>query len=216
MRDYPRHAHWITTSTGGHHFLDGSCPILDQDFDHPDDTWVADYFEAHGSIGTEVRESRTLFEPPPDTERVQALAAIFSRSTPASLAPSDPDEATARKLGMTPEKLREVRAWVQKTTKECNERLAREKVLVFKLNEQRTLMTTIGYMTKDEASKVAWIAGGELLDLDDLYGGMFVRADHFFISENKLLDAERRYGSGLELGVLIDYLLSERTERQAA
>jgi hypothetical protein len=81
MRHYSRHAEWITTSTGRHHFLDGAYPILDQDFDYPDEMWVADHFEAHGSIATELREIRALFEPPPDRERMQRLTALFSKAT---------------------------------------------------------------------------------------------------------------------------------------
>jgi hypothetical protein len=216
MRDYPRHSSWITTSTGRHYFLDGACPILDQDFDYPDERWVADHFEAHGSIGTEVPESRALFEPPPDKERRQALAAIFSQPTRASVAPSDPDEAAARNFNMTPEALRELRAWVLKVNKEYEERLARENVVVFKLNEQRTSMTLVGYMTKEEAAKAApGIIAGELLELDN-YGGMFVRADHLFISENKIAEGLNRYGPDVTLGALIDHLIDERNERQAA
>lgn len=114
-------------------------------------------------------------------------------------------------FNMKPEKLREFRLWIQKTIKECDERLAREKVALYKLNEQRTFMKPVGYMTKGEAINVARGAiGGELLDLDNVYGGMFVRADHLFISENKLVDGLRRYGSDVEPGVLISRLIDER------
>jgi hypothetical protein len=143
---------------------------------------------------------------------------IFPTPTYASARPSDPDEATARKWNMTPEKLREFRVWVLKTMKEYEERLAREKVLVLKLNEQRTVMTLVGYMAKDEAVKKVAISviGGELLNLDDTYGGMLVRVGYFFISEKKLLKGLERHGPDLKLDALIDHLIAERNERRAA
>ncbi|KJC51073.1 hypothetical protein UP09_03235 [Bradyrhizobium sp. LTSP885] len=65
MHDHQRHPQWIRTNTGKPHFLDGSVPTLDPEFDWPDEVWVIDHFESHRSIGTEMYESRSLFEPPP-------------------------------------------------------------------------------------------------------------------------------------------------------
>ena len=54
---------WVRRGTGKPHFVDGSMPILEQEFDWPDETWVAPYFEAHCWIGMDPYDSRPLFEP---------------------------------------------------------------------------------------------------------------------------------------------------------
>ncbi len=97
-----------------------------------------------------------------------------------------------------------LRLWVQRVNRECEERLSREMLVVYKLNKQRTILTPLGYMPKAEAVKTArWVAGGELLDLDDLYGGIFIRADHLFISETKFLQGlnSRPLRSQFERGI---------------
>jgi hypothetical protein len=54
---------WTRTGTGKPHLLDGSVPILDPEFDWPDERWVADHFETHGSIGADLPyDRRALFE----------------------------------------------------------------------------------------------------------------------------------------------------------
>jgi hypothetical protein len=64
MSDY--HPQWIRTSTGKPHFLDGSYPILEPEFDWLDETWVPFYFEKHCWIGIPPYDSRPLFEPSPE------------------------------------------------------------------------------------------------------------------------------------------------------
>ena len=54
---------WICTAAGKPHLLDGSMPILDPEFDWPDETWVAFHFETHDSIGIDPYDSRPLLEP---------------------------------------------------------------------------------------------------------------------------------------------------------
>jgi hypothetical protein len=57
---------WIRTGTGKSHLLDGAYPILEPEFDWPDEMWVMDYFETHGSIGADLtHDRRALFEPAP-------------------------------------------------------------------------------------------------------------------------------------------------------
>jgi hypothetical protein len=54
---------WVRLPTGKSHLLDGAVPILDPEFDYPDERWVADHFEAHGSIGADLPYDRhVLFE----------------------------------------------------------------------------------------------------------------------------------------------------------
>lgn len=138
---------------------------------------------------------------------------IFPQPTAAADSP-DPDEAAARFFKMTPQKFRELRQWILETNKECEERLASEMVLVFRLNDQRTFMIRVGYMSKAQAVKtVRWVAAGDLLDLDNLYSGIFIRADHLFITENKIADGLRRYGSEIEPRDFINRLITERADQ---
>ena len=58
-----RHPQWIRSSAGKPHYLDGSVMILEPEFDWPDETWVAFYFETHCSIGMDPYDSRPLLEP---------------------------------------------------------------------------------------------------------------------------------------------------------
>ena len=78
-------------------------------------------------------------------------------------------------------------------------------MLIFKLNEQRTRALPVGFLAKGEAAKRLGVFEFELLDLDN-YGGMFVRADHLFISETKVVDGLRRYAPE----ALLNGLLNER------
>ena len=113
-------------------------------------------------------------------------------------------------LGMTPDDLTKFRLWLHKVNKECEERLSRENVVVYKLNKQRTMAELVGYMTKGEAAKaVREVVPGELLDLDN-YGGIFIRADHLFISETKAIDGLSRCGPDATTGELIHILLNDR------
>ena len=41
-----------------------------------------------------------------------------------------------------------LRFWVQQAIKESEERLARERVLTYKLNAERTIATPVGFLTK--------------------------------------------------------------------
>jgi hypothetical protein len=55
---------WIRRA-GKPHLLDGTAPILDPEFDWPDESWVPFHFETHCSIDMDLPyESRALFEPP--------------------------------------------------------------------------------------------------------------------------------------------------------
>jgi hypothetical protein len=69
--DYRRqHQWWISTAgepqwirrTGKPYLLDGSTATLDPEFDWQDETWVAFYFETHGSIGMDPYDSRPLLD----------------------------------------------------------------------------------------------------------------------------------------------------------
>jgi hypothetical protein len=118
--------------------------------------------------------------------------------------------AAAEALGMTPAKLIALRKWVTRVTKECNERLSREMTLVYTLNEQRTRVLAVKYMPKGEAAEMAKVVpGGELLDLDHLYGGMLVRCGYVFVSEALLREGLRKYAPPALLNGLIE-------ERRAA
>ncbi len=116
----------------------------------------------------------------------------------ASAASSDPGETDPDGI--------EFHRWLHPIIKKNKERLAREKVAVFRFNERRTFMTTVGYMTIGEASKACGVWSGELLGLDGRYGGVAIHGNHLFISDKKMIDGIRRYGPDIELGELISRL----------
>jgi hypothetical protein len=108
----------------------------------------------------------------------------------------------------TREKLIAMRQWMRRVTKECNERLAREKVVLCTLNEARDQVIRKQYITKDEASRIAPVPGGDILDLEDVYGGMLVRGRYLLISESAVVEGLKKYGSD----DLINGLIKERAD----
>jgi len=97
---------------------------------------------------------------------------------------------------------------VRKILKECEERLSREKLLVYKLNEQRTRLESFNYLYKREAVEMTKVAmGGDLLDLDCEFGGMITCQDYIFVSEQAAVEALRKYEP--EPVVLLNGLLAE-------
>jgi hypothetical protein len=114
--------------------------------------------------------------------------------------------ALAEEWGTSREKLIAMRQWAQRITKECEERLARELVVLFTLNEARDLVLGKQYITKGEAAEIAYTPGGDILDLDDIYGGLLVRGRYIFISETAVIDGLKRY----EPDSLLNGLIHER------
>jgi hypothetical protein len=101
---------------------------------------------------------------------------------------------TAEEFGTTREKFIALRQWVQKVTKECHERLAREMTVMYTLNEPRDRVLAAQYLTKHDAAAIArTVVPGELLDLDDVYGGVMVRGTYIFVSEMAIEDGLTRY-----------------------
>lgn len=121
-------------------------------------------------------------------------------------------------FGMTPRDWEGVRQLIKKADKEWEERSAREHVLVYKYNKERTEATCLGYMTKAKAVKVVrFVAGGELLDLDNRHGGILAYVGHLYISEAKLADGISRYGTDISVNDLVGKLLDEcAAERRVA
>jgi len=120
------------------------------------------------------------------------------------------EEPTASSLfSIPPEELKAARAFLKRINDECQQRLANEKAMVFRLNKERTRMWFVGYMTKGEASKISYEAF-DILDLDNVYGGMYVRADHLFVSENRLIEGVNTYGWNDDPFELINKLLQEK------
>ena len=100
----------------------------------------------------------------------------------------------AEEFGMTREKLISLRQLVQQINKECNERLASEKTLMYTLNEARDRILGIQYLTKHDAAEAARaVVPGDLLDLDDVYGGVMVRGAFIFVSDQAAEDGLQRY-----------------------
>jgi hypothetical protein len=112
----------------------------------------------------------------------------------------------AKALNMTPAELIAAREWIQRVTKECNERLAREMTMVFRLSKDYSRIVEARYLSKAEASEYGLVIGGDLLDLDARYGGMLVRSGYVFISEKLLAEGLSKY----EPADLLNGLIAER------
>jgi hypothetical protein len=93
------------------------------------------------------------------------------------------------------------------------ERLSREMVLALKVpNPPRlkvTVLSRVGFLTKQEAAEILGAPSFKLLNLDDLHGGMLVTDHHLFISEAKVADGLTRY----EPGIVVSRLIEERAQR---
>jgi hypothetical protein len=114
----------------------------------------------------------------------------------------------------TPEAIEAIRKFVREANARCEARLSREMVLVYEHNAAKTEASSVGFMTKGEAAKIAGgtpiaarICESYLLDIDDLYGGMLIHAGYLFVSDRKLIDG---YGSSATLAALTDGVLKEK------
>ncbi|WFU42220.1 hypothetical protein QA640_07020 [Bradyrhizobium sp. CB82] len=106
----------------------------------------------------------------------------------------------AEGLGMTREKLIAMRKWMQETTK----RLVREMATVYTLNEQLDIVKA-QHLPKSEAAELTGVVvPGELLDLDDVYGGLLVRRGYIFVSDMAREHGLKKYGPVELLNGLID------------
>jgi hypothetical protein len=116
---------------------------------------------------------------------------------------------------MSREEVIAVREWCRRATQECNERLSREKVLLFKLNEQRQVLK-VEYLTKGEAAEITGVGGGQLLDLDGLHDGVLSWFGYLFASDDLVEDGLQRYGTNVAPVALMNALIGEIKERRAA
>ncbi len=85
------------------------------------------------------------------------------------------------------------RELLDRLSKECAERLAREMTLVYSLNEQRSRVQAVHYLSKGEAAEMTKaVMGGELLDLDCGYGGMLLRDNYISDGGGRLTQIRTR------------------------
>lgn len=91
-------------------------------------------------------------------------------------------------------------------TNESNDRLSTEMTAVFTLNAERSRVISFQAMQKGQAAeKTMAVVGGDLLDLDEIYGGLLVRGIYIFVSELALARGIEEYGANALNG-----LISER------
>jgi hypothetical protein len=146
-----------------------------------------------------------------DRRLENGAAIVFEDQYPArkrqAAAQFDPKlTAQLKFLDMTPDELIELRKWARCVVKKSTERLLREMTLVYTLNEPRDRVTGVEFISKMQAADKYPIAGGELLDLDCIYGGLLVRARNVYVSETAVADALDRY----EPAHLLNGLIGER------
>lgn len=112
-------------------------------------------------------------------------------------------EEMARDLGMTRAGLIELRKWAQQVTRTSKERLAREMTLLYTLNAKRDRILGAQYLIKAAAADVASVVPGDLLDLDEIYGGLMVQGVYVLVSDQTLARGLRKYRPEALLGGLI-------------
>jgi len=116
--------------------------------------------------------------------------------------------AAAKSMDMTPEELFDLRRWIRRVTKECKERLAREMTLVYTLNEPRDRVLEVELTSKMKAADKYPIPGGDLLDLEGIYGGVLVRGQRIYVSQAAFEQAATRYEN--DPVAILNGLIAER------
>jgi hypothetical protein len=99
----------------------------------------------------------------------------------------------AEEWGTTREKLIAMRQWAQRITKECTERLAQEKTLIYTLNEPRDRVLAARYVSTGEAAEIGCAVPGDLLSLDDYFGGLLVQGRYVFVSDSTFEEGLKKY-----------------------
>jgi hypothetical protein len=158
-------------------------------------------------------EARIIYEyqhPQANVKRVASTESFTKQRRIADVPPIPSDDEWAA-----------VSDFVRRANEKYKERLSREMVVLFKLKEQRTEMSAeyvispVGCFTKGEAAELTGVSGGELLDLDNLYGAIIGRTGYLFISESREQHGIRKYGSDVTVAALIDDLIKERQVAKA-
>jgi hypothetical protein len=123
-----------------------------------------------------------------------------------------------RPIRQFPTKDEWMRAWkrilqvFQKNEPKYQRRLAQETTFVFKFDAAQMLLFDGKYLSKGEAAKLTGVPWGHILDLEDMFGGVLLRGSHLFIAEQRVTEAQRKYGSDLTLSALIDDIIKERMQ----
>jgi hypothetical protein len=100
---------------------------------------------------------------------------------------------TAEFFEMSREKFIALRHWMQEISKTNRERLAQEKTLVYTLNESRDRVLAAQYVSTGEAAEIGRAVPGDLLSLDDSYGGLLVSGRHVFVSDLTVQEGLKKY-----------------------
>jgi hypothetical protein len=113
---------------------------------------------------------------------------------------------TAEFFEMSREKFIALRHWMQEISKTSRERLAQEKTLVYRLNESRDRVLAAQYVTTGEAAEIGRAVPGDLLGLDDSYGGLLVSGRYIFVSDATVQEGLKKY----KADALLKGLITER------
>ncbi|KRR29112.1 hypothetical protein [Bradyrhizobium retamae] len=114
---------------------------------------------------------------------------------------------TAEFLEMSREKFIALRQWMQEISKTSRERLAQEETLVYALNESRDRVLAAQYVSTGEAAEISRAVPGDLLSLDDSYGGLLVSGRYVFVSDLVVQEGLRKYEPD---DALLNGLITER------
>jgi hypothetical protein len=128
--------------------------------------------------------------------------------------PRKPD----RPIQQFPTKDEWVRAWkcifqvFQKNEPKYQRRLAQETTFVFKFDAEQMVLFDGKHLSKGEAARLTGVPWGHVLDLENVFGGVLLRGSFLFIAEERVMDAQCKYGSDLTLSALIDDIIKERMQ----
>jgi hypothetical protein len=110
---------------------------------------------------------------------------------------------TAEFLEMSREKFIALRQWMQEISKTSRERMAQEKTLVYTLNESRDRVLAAQYVSTGEVAEIGRAVPGDLLSLDDSYGGLLVSGRYVFVSDLTVREGLKKYKPDALLNGLI-------------
>lgn len=156
-----------------------------------------------------------MFEKDVIGRRLENRARVVNEYQPMQSNSASPEKHQPTLCHISFEERARLLEFIDQINKKCRERMAREKVLVYKLEQMADgvlVAYSLDWMTKADADKNirAGVAGGELLDLDPVYIGILYRKYYLFLSENALTRSIDEFGPDVDLMTLVPWLYEQR------
>lgn len=142
------------------------------------------------SLDDDIRERRIENKALLIEEALRYRAAADNRLSPAG----EDARERADALGMSRSEFIRMRDCFHRITAESNARLASESAYVFTLDRELTKLLKVVHVTKLQASEMAHLVPGDVLDIDNSYGGLMVQRNFVVASESFVLSVLDRFG----------------------